>query len=270
MRRCFPARFHPAAIAAIGILAWPALSVGQAPNSSPAPATPVLVELFTSEGCSDCPPADDLLSRLDQEQPIPGVHVVVLSEHVTYWNHDGWTDPFSMIEMDGRQNDYAARFHLQSAYTPQAIVDGAEQLVGNSSRKVVDAIVHQAAQPTKPLEITMAALEKGSVRFTVQAPDVQSDHLYAALAQDVTRSEVNRGENAGRTLHHVAVVRQMKEFRSKFADGHEISISTGNLDRRQGGGAVRLVVFLVDPHSGRVDGAAEHPLSAEQTQTSAR
>src|SRR5579863_9290925 len=117
MKRRVSTQFLPAAIAAMTvILALPAPSIGQdaKPQPSPASATPVLVELFTSEGCSDCPPADDLLSRLDREQPIPGVHVVVLSEHVTYWNHDGWTDPFSMPEVDGRQNDYVARFHLQS------------------------------------------------------------------------------------------------------------------------------------------------------------
>ena len=114
----------PAASASIlgVILTWPVLFMGQAAKPrTPAPtsAKPVLVELFTSEGCSDCPPADNLLARLDAEQPIAGAHVIVLSEHVTYWNHDGWTDPFSMAEMDQRQNDYVAHFHLTSSYTPR-------------------------------------------------------------------------------------------------------------------------------------------------------
>jgi len=266
MKRCLPAQFRPAAIVTMTMtmtLAWPALSTSQAPapNSGSAPDKPVLVELFTSEGCSDCPPADDLLSRLDREQPIPGVRVVVLSEHVTYWNHAGWRDPFSLDQMDQRQNDYVARFHIESSYTPQAVVDGAEQLVGNSPRKVVDAIVHQASQPAKPLEITMAVLEKGSTRFSVQAPDSQGEHLYAALAQDVTRSEVTRGENAGRTLHHVAVVRTLKQFKSNFADGRELGLPAGNLDTSSGAGALRLVVFLEDPHSGRIVSAAEKSLS---------
>lgn len=230
----------------------------------------MLVELFTSEGCSDCPPADDLLARLDQEQPITGVHVIVLSEHVTYWNHDGWTDPFSMAEMDDRQNDYIARFHLNSDYTPQAVVDGAEQMVGSNVIQLVHAINHEAALPGKSLAITAANMEKGSVHFSVQAPDSQKDHLYVALAQDVARSQVGSGENAGRTLHYVAVVRDIKEFGSKFADGHEINISTGNLNRHEEAGAVRLVVFLVDPHNGHVDGAAEQSLSAEQTLSKVR
>ncbi|HTX76268.1 MAG TPA: DUF1223 domain-containing protein [Terracidiphilus sp.] len=268
MKRRFPAQFRPAAITAIGlILASPALSIGQAPNtsSSSASVTPVLVELFTSEGCSDCPPADNLLARLDREQPIPGVHVIVLSEHVTYWNHDGWTDPFSMTEMDERQNDYVVRFHLQSSYTPQAVVDGAEQMVGSNGPQLVRAVEHEASLPGKSLAITAANMDKGSVHFSLQAPDGKGDHLYAVVAQDVARSEVPSGENAGRTLHHVAVVREIRALNSKDADGRQISISTGSVDRHPGSGAVRLVVFLQDPRSGRVEAAAEQPLSAEQT-----
>lgn len=237
--------------------------MGQAATPDSKPAAPVLVELFTSEGCSDCPPADNLLARLDAEQPIAGAHVIVLSEHVTYWNHDGWTDPFSMQANDERQNDYVAQFHLNSSYTPQAVIDGAEQVVGNDTKRLVQAVQHQAALPGQTLSIAQADLSKGAVHFTIQAPDSQGDHLYAAVAQDVSHSEVSRGENAGRTLHHVAVVREMKVFKSKFADGHEISISTGDLNRRAGAGNVRLVVFLEDPRNGRVVGAAEHSLTIQ-------
>lgn len=237
-------------------------SFGQSPT--PASTKPVLVELFTSEGCSDCPPADNLLARLDAEQPIPGAHVIVLSEHVTYWNHDGWTDPFSLEAMDERQNDYVARFHLPDDYTPQAVVDGMQQMVGNDANGLVRAVEQDAALPDKQLTIAQAALDKGSVRFSVQAPDSQGDWLFAALAQDVAHSIVTRGENAGHTLHHVAVVREMKQFKSKFADGRELSVSASNLDRHNGDKAVRLVVFLVDARSGHVVGAAEQHLSLEQ------
>ena len=141
-----------------------------------------------------------------------------------------------MTEMDERQNDYVARFHLNSDYTPQAVVDGAEQMVGSNVNQLVQRNGERSRASRQNLAITAANMDKGSVRFSVQSPDSQGDHLYAALAQDVARSEVARGENAGRTLHHVAVVREMKEFGSKFADGHEIGISTGGLNRHQGGG----------------------------------
>jgi hypothetical protein len=115
-------------------------------------AQPVMVELFTSEGCSSCPPADLLLQKLERGQLVPGVTVIGLSEHVDYWNHLGWADPFSSAQMTARQQDYAARFRSKGAYTPQMVVDGVEEFVGSDGAQARRAIA-VAAQRTK-LEVT--------------------------------------------------------------------------------------------------------------------
>src|ERR1700726_2136725 len=115
-----------AAITVLTLLSLAHVRTGNAaPRSGSAtPRTPVLVELFTSEGCSDCPPADALLEKLDRSQPVRNPRLIVLSEHVDYWNDIGWKDPYSSHEFSIRQGDYAHRFRLDSAYTPQMVVDG--------------------------------------------------------------------------------------------------------------------------------------------------
>jgi hypothetical protein len=226
-------------------------------------ATPVLVELFTSEGCSDCPPADDLLARLDTQQFEPGVHAIVLSEHVTYWNHQGWDDPFALALVDWRQDEYRERFKLNSSYTPQMVVDGTEQFVGNSPRALDNAMAKAAGAAKQPLEISEATWDKTGVHFAVKTNTSGGEHLFAAIAQDVSRSDVKGGENSGRTLHHVAVMRSIKEIKSNFADGRALSVPASGLNKGANAGAVRLVVFLADAKSGHVVGAAEKMLSIQ-------
>ena len=127
-----------------------------APQPAP-PANPVVVELFTSEGCSDCPPADRLLYQLEQTQPVPGAEIIPLEQHVDYWDHEGWRDPFSSSRFTLRQKDYVYAFNLPSAYTPQMVVDGTAQFVGSDAHHVVAAIAQAARTPKANLQIQQRA-----------------------------------------------------------------------------------------------------------------
>src|SRR5580693_5506756 len=108
---------------------------------------PVVIELFTSEGCSSCPPADTLLQQLELQQPVAGAEIIALEEHVDYWNHDGWTDPYSSAEWTQRQVDYVTHFKDKEPYTPQQIVDGQVEMTGGQEQKTAQAIQQAAAQP---------------------------------------------------------------------------------------------------------------------------
>ena len=222
---------------------------------------PVLVELFTSEGCSDCPPADALLAELDAKQFVPGAEAIVLSEHVTYWDHQGWRDPFSLETMTQRQEEYVRRFALDSAYTPQMVVDGTNQFVGSNGRALLAAVSKAAAKPKMSLVIESARWDHGVVHFVLRGEKIGGSKLIAVIAANATHSEVARGENAGRTLHHTAVVRAMKEMDGRVADGRPLSLEAGNA--QQAGnmdGEMRLVVFATDSGTGRVIAAAEQRL----------
>ncbi len=258
-----PARtsIHSARFALL-IAAFSVCAFGQpSQTSAPTQRQPVLVELFTSEGCSDCPPADALLGRLDATQFVPGAQAIVLSEHVTYWNHEGWHDPFSFDAIDQRQQDYVTRFALPSSYTPQMVVDGVTQFVGSDARALAAAVTSAAASPKLAVAIENAHWEKGAAIFSVRAPSDSDATLFAALAADATHSEVVRGENAGRTLHHVAVVRVLKDFGSKSADGRQLKLSSPDVSHPgEPTGPFRLVVFLVDRRNAHVLAVAEQVL----------
>src|SRR5271169_3993333 len=144
-------------LAVLGALLLPRLeAMGRAthPANDTALHTPVLVELFTSEGCSDCPPADALLERLDRSQPVNGAELIVLSEHVDYWNDIGWKDPFSSHEYSERQSAYAAQFGRGSIYTPQMVVDGHIEFVGSDERRATQEIENATKVRKIPVSIS--------------------------------------------------------------------------------------------------------------------
>src|SRR4051794_16154553 len=161
---------------------------------------PVLVELFTSEGCSSCPPADRLLEKLDPQ-------VIVLSEHVDYWDRLGWRDPYSSHAATLRQEAYARGFGIEGPYTPQIVIDGAVEFVGNDSRRVADEIAR--ARGREKIGIRLARTESG-VRIEID-PAAKPADVMLALADDTGTSQVAAGENKGRRLHHVAIVRSLRK-----------------------------------------------------------
>ena len=174
---------------------------------------PVLVELFTSEGCNSCPPADRILETLSKEQPMDGVYVVAMSEHVTYWDHQGWRDPFGSQRFTQRQNMYGAGLRLASVYTPQLVIDGTTELVGSDTAQLKIALANAAARP-KPRLVVEVALANGAITGSVSGPGLEgaseeATELLWALTEDNLVVDVKRGENANRTLHHSGVVRTL-------------------------------------------------------------
>jgi hypothetical protein len=234
------------------------LSQDALPTSSD--RVPVLVELFTSEGCSSCPPADRFVQLLDT-QPIPGIEIIVLSEHVDYWNHQGWNDPYSSPEFTERQRTYGRQFDLPDVYTPQLVVDGCRQMSGSNAKEAEVALREAKTQHKTDLRITHVAVDRDRLRIhvesaTFQQPDLRSADVYIVTALDHAESQVMRGENANRHLTHTAVLRKIQRIRKlstgeRFSQDVELKID-GKTDRRN----LRVIAFLQDPKSRKVLGAA--------------
>jgi hypothetical protein len=191
-----------------------------AARPGPGPSTPVVVELFTSEGCSDCPPADVVLQKLIEAQPVAGADVIALGEHVDYWDQLGWKDRFSSATLTNRQHVYGAHFNLESVYTPQMVVDGRAEFVGSDGKAAVKAIARALASPHAVVRIEAddeAHPSRGDATSISVRVSVDRSHLaggeradvVVAVTEDRLRTEVIRGENHGRTLTHAAVVRSM-------------------------------------------------------------
>jgi hypothetical protein len=222
------------------------------------PRTPVLVELFTSEGCSSCPPADRLLTRLLADQPIDVAQVIALELHVDYWNHLGWKDPFSSAAFTKRQQDYSRIFGEDRVYTPQMVVDGAAELVGSDETLSAEAIRKAAGQPHLPLRVS-AAFRADTVRLSVEAPaapaGLEPTDIVVAVVEDGLTSAVRRGENQGRTLPHSAVVRRIEAIGALEKDpfvGEGQWRVTPAWQRPQ----LRIVAFLQGQKTRRIHGTA--------------
>lgn len=240
---------------------WLPAASDMSPSSAP---SPVLVELFTSEGCSSCPPADGLLQQLDRTQPIGGAQVIVMSEHVDYWNHIGWTDPYSSRFFSDRQSGYSGRFGLSSVYTPQMVVDGNTEFVGNDSRLASQAVVKALALPKVAIRISGISLDASqTVRAHIdtdalpQSLKVHKADVYLVMALKHAESQVLRGENSGRRLTHAGVVRSLTKIGSIEA-GKTFSQDVHlKLDPNADLSNLRVIAFVQQPGQHQVLGAAQ-------------
>lgn len=249
-------RFPATLAAAAG--AFLALSGAPHPARADTPRTPVLVELFTSEGCSSCPPADALLSELVQKQPVSGALVIALGEHVDYWDGRSWTDPFSSHALTVRQNDYAQSFHNETVYTPQMVVDGRTEFVGSDDARASAAIARAARAPKAQVLVSPGA-QAGVYAVTVRGLPTLADgdaaEVYFAVTEDNLRSHVRGGENRGRTLTHVAVVRSLEKIGTARA-GETFTVQHRAPADGGQGGSRNVLVFVQARGSRRVLGAA--------------
>ena len=228
----------------------------------------VMAELFTSEGCSSCPPADDVLTRFISSQPVPGVIVVGLGEHVDYWDRLGWRDPFSSASLTSRQSQYSASvFRTGSIYTPQIVIDGRLEGIGSDFGAIRKAILEAAKTPKAALVIS-AQRDGDSLSIELHvdgAANVSRNEpadVTVAITEDRLVTEVRRGENRGRTLHHTAVVRSVMTV-GELAPGDRTFSTTvsSTLARGWKPENLRVVAFVQERQSRRVVGVAGIPLA---------
>ncbi len=232
--------------------------------------TPVVVELFTSEGCSSCPPADALLAQLEALQPVAAAEVIALEHHVDYWNQLGWADPFSSHDLTQRQREYANSFGNGSVYTPQMVVDGTVEFVGSRERQARQAIAEAASRAKTPVHLTAEqnGAAPGKLVLTAHVPKLagarseDSVEVYLAITESRLHSDVTRGENAGKALDHSGVVRELRRIgiAGAKADPAFSGTETLTLASRWKRENLRAVLFLQEKRSRRVIGAASSPL----------
>jgi hypothetical protein len=245
-------------VALLAAVTWIASAEGRSENTR----VPVLLELFTSEGCSSCPPADRLLETLDRTQPISGADLIVLSEHVDYWNDGGWHDPYSSAEITKRQREYGNKFRLDSVYTPQLVVDGMTELVGSRGAEASSAIEHAIREHKGTVQLSVPVRNGNLVTVHVElAPSSNKNaFLCVALADGRARSQVARGENSGRSLTHVAVVRTLASVGmipagSSFTKDIVLPVPPG-----VGASGLRVVVFAQDRSTGHILAVSQQKL----------
>ncbi len=258
------------AAVAIGLAAW-GPRVIDAGGTTGVPATagapvPVLVELFTSEGCSSCPPADTVLTRLAAEKTVGNAEIVTLAFHVDYWDRLGWKDCFSSAAFTERQNRYAEAWKSDRVYTPQAVVDGRVEFVGTDVPRALAALDESAARPHATVTLSLAsddAPRTRAVRVAIDPPigATFTGDVLLAVAEDGLASEVTAGENARKRLEHTGVVRSLTRI-GRLTKGGPVRLDSVKvpIDAAWSSGRLRAVVIVQDEKTREIHGSGQLPL----------
>lgn len=223
--------------------------------------TPIaVIELFTSEGCSSCPPADSLLQQIHLKKSSTGQLIVGISEHVTYWNSLGWRDPFSADTFTERQETYASRLSPQGPYTPQMVVNGRVQFVGNDSVALERALRTSQQQSQLDLRIVTASIVRNGVdmKFSLAGAVRRPMDIIAVITDDSDRSHVLRGENSGRSLEHISVARSLTRVGTVRSAAEQTSHVSLPGDFKAGSGH-HLILLAQEQNQGAILGAAIIP-----------
>lgn len=257
--RCLVRRAIVAAFL-LGSAIWAELAPAASPSQL-APLRPVVVELFTSQGCSTCPPADRLIGRLQRES---GGRVIPLAFHVDSWNHQGWADPFSNPAWTRRHAAYARALRAEGVYTPQAVVDGAREVLGSDADRLQAAIAEAAARPAADVRLRWTSVSPHAVaQIEIFLPPVLRDRkldLQVAVFESGLETPVRRGENGGKVLRDDCVVRAMHRVARLSGDGRpgkqggsfEIELRRSPEWRAENLG---VAAFLQDPRTLSIHGA---------------
>jgi hypothetical protein len=241
------------------------------PAAEAGAVTPVVVELFTSEGCSSCPAADAVLTKIAATQPVNGANVIAIGEHVDYWDHLGWRDAFSSAALTSRQSRYSNILRQEAIYTPQMVVNGTREFVGSDYAAAIKAIAAEAKSPVRRVTISLSSsagsaadgADGSSVPLSLRVEPSAGEHFAADLdlvvvvTEDGIATKVGSGENGGRVLRHSAVARtlstitQLKHGTAAWSGSHTVRL--GPSWKRP---ALSIVVFTQEPSTHRITGAS--------------
>ena len=224
-------------------------------NTKPASADNgfAVIELFTSEGCSSCPPADAVVAKIEKESA--GKPIYILAFHFDYWNRLGWKDAFSSAAYSQRQNQYAHWLNLSSVYTPQIVVNGRTEFVGSEEGTLRNAIKTNLAK-NAVAQINLSDItinqNKAELRYQIQG-ETTSCVLLLAVVQKSAQTKVERGENAGHTLSHVQIVRGIESISLKGDKGSASIELPKGFDAHES----EIIAFVQNTSNGEITGATK-------------